>query len=78
MSRWHHRARRCRSLQGHCDSPIAGHARLEGDGRLSLRGLVFTRDGARVVQAEGRAGAGAGVELGVRVAEELLRRGLGS
>lgn len=38
-------------LQGHCNSPIAGYARAERDGRLSLRGRVFTPDGKTVLDA---------------------------
>lgn len=34
-------------LQGHCNSPIAGYAKAEPDGRLSLRGRVFSRTASR-------------------------------
>ncbi|HEU5028150.1 MAG TPA: hydroxymethylbilane synthase [Spirillospora sp.] len=79
----HPETRRCVSaeramlhgLQGHCNSPIAGHARIGRDGRLSLRGMVFTQDGARFVQAEESAPPEKGGELGARVAADLLRQG---
>lgn len=32
-------------LQGHCNSPIAGYARMDHGGELSLRACVFTPDG---------------------------------
>ena len=64
-------------LQGHCNSPIAGHARTEPDGTLSLLGLVFTADGGRFVRSHERAPAGKAAELGARVAGDLLRKGAG-
>lgn len=38
-------------LQGHCNSPIAGYATTETDGRLSLRARVFSPDGKRMLDA---------------------------
>jgi hydroxymethylbilane synthase len=38
-------------LRGHCNSPIAGHCVTEPDGQLSLRGMVFSRDGSKFVHA---------------------------
>ncbi len=38
-------------LQGHCNSPIAGYARVERNGDLSLRAKVFTPDGKTVLNA---------------------------
>ncbi|MFA1543332.1 hypothetical protein [Actinomadura monticuli] len=64
-------------LQGHCNSPIAGHARLERDGRLSLRGMVFTRDGAEFVHSHEWSGPNEGESLGAYVAGDLLRKGAG-
>ncbi|TDD92245.1 hydroxymethylbilane synthase [Actinomadura rubrisoli] len=62
-------------LQGHCNSPIAGHARLERDGQLCLRGMVFTRDGSRFVHSQEWAPPDKGAELGAYVAGDLLRKG---
>jgi hydroxymethylbilane synthase len=38
-------------LQGHCNSPIAGHCSTTPDGQLALRGMVFTRDGGEFAHA---------------------------
>lgn len=62
-------------LQGHCNSPIAGYARAERDGRLSLRGRVFTPDGKRVLDAHEWAGPLDPATLGTSVAVALLRQG---
>lgn len=63
-------------LRGHCNSPIAGHCVTEPDGQLSLRGMVFSRDGATFVHAHhwGEQSNDPAV-LGTRVAAELLRQG---
>ncbi|TDC50676.1 hydroxymethylbilane synthase, partial [Actinomadura sp. KC345] len=79
----HRDTRRCVSaerrmlhgLQGHCNSPIAGHARLERDGQLSLRGMVFTRDGARFIHSHEWSEPDKGEDLGAYVAGDLLRKG---
>jgi hydroxymethylbilane synthase len=63
------------ALQGHCSSPIAGYARAEEDGRLSLRARVFTPDGKRVLDAHEWAGALSPEELGMATALALLRQG---
>ncbi len=63
-------------LRGHCNAPIAGYCVTEPDGQLSLRGMVFDRDGSKFVHAHHR-----GEErndpaaLGARVAAGLLRQG---
>ncbi|WP_344904043.1 hypothetical protein [Actinomadura meridiana] len=62
-------------LQGHCNSPIAGHARIERDGQLSLRGMVFTRDGSQFVHSQEWAPPERGEDLGAYVADDLLRKG---
>jgi hydroxymethylbilane synthase len=63
------------ALQGHCNSPIAGHAQAEADGRLSLRARVFSLDGKRVLDAHEWAGALSPEELGMATALALLRQG---
>ncbi len=71
-----------RRLGGSCQSPIAAFAEIEGQGRLTLRGLVAEPDGSRLIrdsiagsiaQAEalGEALAGRVIEAG---AGELLER----
>jgi hydroxymethylbilane synthase len=63
-------------LRGHCNSPIAGHCVTEADGRLSLRGMVFSPDGSRLVRAHLRAERDNDpAALGARVSAELLRQG---
>ncbi|MEU8801129.1 hydroxymethylbilane synthase [Spirillospora sp. NPDC048819] len=62
-------------LQGHCNSPIAGHARLERDGQLTLRGMVFTRDGSTFVHSHEWSAPDKGEHLGAYVAGDLLRKG---
>ncbi|MEV7601864.1 hydroxymethylbilane synthase [Kitasatospora sp. NPDC089797] len=62
-------------LQGHCNSPIAGFAEAGADGRLSLRGRVFTPDGKRVLDAHEWAGALDPEDLGTSVALALKRQG---
>lgn len=62
-------------LQGHCNSPIAGYARAEGNGDLSLRAKVFTPDGKTVLNAHEWAGRLDPATLGTSVAVALLRQG---
>jgi hydroxymethylbilane synthase len=62
-------------LQGHCNSPIAGFARAERDGRLSLRARVFSPDGKTVLDAHEWAGPLDPATLGTSVAVALLRQG---
>ncbi|EDY42597.1 hydroxymethylbilane synthase [Streptomyces sp. SPB074] len=63
-------------LRGHCNSPIAGHCVTDPDGQLSLRGMVFSRDGSKFVHAHfwGESMNDPAV-LGSRVCAELLRQG---
>ncbi|MFF2922710.1 hydroxymethylbilane synthase [Streptomyces celluloflavus] len=63
-------------LRGHCNSPIAGYCITEPDGQLSLRGMVFSRDGSKFVHAHfwGESLNDPAV-LGSRVCAELLRQG---
>ncbi|NEC64404.1 hydroxymethylbilane synthase [Streptomyces sp. SID9727] len=62
-------------LQGHCNSPIAGFARVEGNGELSLRACVFSPDGKTVLNAHEWAGRLDPATLGTSVAVALLRQG---
>ncbi|MEU7576391.1 hydroxymethylbilane synthase [Streptomyces sp. NPDC041068] len=62
-------------LQGHCNSPIAGYARSERNGDLSLRACVFTPDGKTVLNAHEWAGPLDPATLGTSVAVALLRQG---
>ncbi|MFE5804837.1 hydroxymethylbilane synthase [Streptomyces sp. NPDC056491] len=62
-------------LQGHCNSPIAGYARAERGGDLSLRACVFSPDGKEVLNAHEWAGRLDPSTLGTSVAVALLRQG---
>ncbi|MCD0448164.1 hydroxymethylbilane synthase [Actinocorallia sp. API 0066] len=62
-------------LQGHCNSPIAGRARFERDGQLSLEGMVFTRDGSQFVRSHDWAAPREAAALGAYIAGDLLRKG---
>ncbi|MFD7446730.1 hydroxymethylbilane synthase [Streptomyces sp. NPDC059909] len=62
-------------LQGHCNSPIAGYAKAERSGELSLRASVFTPDGKTVLNAHEWAGRLDPATLGTSVAVALLRQG---
>ncbi|RCV48874.1 hydroxymethylbilane synthase [Marinitenerispora sediminis] len=62
-------------LRGHGGSPIAGHCHTLPDGRLSLRGMVFTRDGRHVIEVCERDDPDRPTRLGTRVSAALLRRG---
>ncbi|MEU6315239.1 hydroxymethylbilane synthase [Streptomyces sp. NPDC047014] len=62
-------------LQAHCNSPIAGYARAERGGDLSLRASVFTPDGKVALNAHEWAGRLDPATLGTSVAVTLLRQG---
>ena len=63
-------------LQGGCQVPIAGHARI-AQSTVELLGLVASLDGREVFRVAGTAPAENAVELGKRVAAELLAAGAG-
>ena len=63
-----------RTLNGHCDSPIAGHAWIE-DGKLKLKAVVASIDGRSVVEASDETENADPVSLGARVGERLNRLG---
>lgn len=62
-------------LQGHCNSPIAGHCATTPDGQLALRGMVFTRDGGQFAHAMEWGPVDQPAELGAYVGGLLLRKG---
>ena len=64
-------------LEGSCHVPLAAYAELPGDGSVHLRALVASRDGRRVVRAEGRAPRAEGPRLGTELADDMLARGAG-
>ena len=64
-----------RRLEGGCQVPIGGHAILDDDGELHLRGLVGTVDGSQIVRGEIRGPIADAERLGITLAEELLDHG---
>lgn len=61
-------------LNGHCNSPIAGHARVTGGG-LRLVAAVLSEDGAQMIGAEAAGPADRPRELGRAVGFALLEKG---
>jgi hydroxymethylbilane synthase len=59
-----------------CHTPVAGHARLEGD-TLTVTGLCASLDGRTVLRAGVTGAAAEAGALGARLAGELLARGAG-
>ncbi|MFF5244260.1 hydroxymethylbilane synthase [Streptosporangium sp. NPDC000095] len=62
-------------LRGHCNSPIAGHASTTADGKMSLFGMVFNRDGSQFVRSHAWGDHSDPATLGARVAADLLHQG---
>ena len=62
------------ALDGGCHVPIAVHC-ISVENGLWVRGLVGEPDGSRVLFAEARGTAGAAVDLGRQVADDLLTQG---
>jgi len=62
------------ALQGGCQVPIAGHARVEG-GTLELEALVASLDGCERVRAMRSGPRADAAELGRQLAHHLLERG---
>jgi hydroxymethylbilane synthase len=63
-------------LGGSCQSPVAAHARLEGE-RLMLDGLVAEPDGTRLLRDSLSGASGDPAALGRRLAERILAAGAG-
>jgi hydroxymethylbilane synthase len=61
-------------LGASCHTPMAGHARLDGD-TLRMSAVVASEDGRRVLRASGAAPASEAGRLGHELAETLLARG---
>lgn len=59
-----------------CHTPVAGHARLDGDA-LTLSGVVASLDATEVLRSSMSGPASAPAALGEKVANELLARGAG-
>ncbi len=63
-----------RRLGAGCHTPVAGHARLDGDA-ISIAGLVASLDGATVLTGEASGPCSQAEALGERLAGDLLARG---
>lgn len=63
-----------KELEGGCQVPIGGYARVSGD-TIELAGLVASIDGRKVFKAKLEGTVGNAVELGKSVAAELLASG---
>lgn len=61
-------------LQGGCQVPIGSFAEIKGDSLL-LRGLVGSPDGSSIIRAQLSASISDPVNLGERVAEQLIAQG---
>ncbi len=61
-------------LNGHCNSPIAGHAEIAGD-ELTLQAAVIEEDGSRFIEVECSGPSDRPRELGRRVGLDLLAKG---
>ena len=65
-----------RALGGSCQVPVAGRARFEGD-RLTIKGLIASLDGLRVIADELSGNADRPAELGLQLGQKLLSMGAG-
>ena len=65
-----------RRLEGGCQVPIAAYATLDGE-TLSLRGLVASIDGAKVLRSRVQGNAGKAESLGAQAATVVLEQGAG-
>jgi hydroxymethylbilane synthase len=65
-----------RALGGSCQVPVAGRARLAGD-RLTIKGLIASLDGSRVLTHQLTDSSDQPAELGVRLGQKLLEMGAG-
>ena len=65
-----------RALGGSCQVPVAGKARLTG-GRLTIKGLIASLDGSRVIAEEIAGSPDRAHDLGMDLGQKLLSMGAG-
>ena len=65
-----------RALGGSCQVPIAGRARLDGE-TLTIKGLIASLDGKRVIVKELSGTAARAEQLGADLGQQLLDLGAG-
>jgi hydroxymethylbilane synthase len=61
------------TLDGSCETPIAGLAELEGD-QIHLRGEVLRPDGSQAISGQRKGPISDGAALGKDLAQELLKK----
>jgi len=64
-----------RKLEGGCQVPIAAWGSVSDRGRLTLKGLVGTLDGRKLIKGEIKGEMGKAEKLGMALAKSLLSRG---
>lgn len=64
-----------RRLQGSCQVPIGGIARIKGQNTLQLSGLVSDLEGNNIISSQGEDYPENALELGTRIAEDVLNKG---
>ena len=62
------------TLNGSCQTPIAGHATLDEGGQLTLRGMIAHPDGSEVVEDEAVGPVAEAERIGVGLAHELFAK----
>jgi hydroxymethylbilane synthase len=65
-----------RALGGSCQVPVAGKARIDGT-QLTIKGLIASLDGTRVIADEMRGPVDDANKLGVELGQKLLSMGAG-
>jgi hydroxymethylbilane synthase len=65
-------------LEGGCQVPIAGHAVIDNDDRLTITGLVAELDGSRLIKKTISGPCNQADALGIELAESLLSKGAAS
>jgi len=63
-----------KTLEGGCQVPVAGHARVEGD-VITLDGMVAELDGSKVLRQKIRGPGDSPETLGITLAKRLLSAG---
>ena len=61
-------------LNGGCQVPIAGFAEITGN-KVSMQALVGSVDGCKILRVQGSENASQAIDLGERLADELLAKG---
>lgn len=65
-------------LEGGCQVPIAGHATIDNDDRLTITGLVAELDGSRMIKQTLEGPCDQAAKLGLQLGDALLAEGAAS